>query len=611
VVHGRRNAERRPRRMEAPRQANVPLSVADLRVRSTIIAFADVAEFDRLLQRDELVAGKRLLNFLVRAERELVPSNGGTCLQRVGDGLVLEFDEARDASRCAEALHQLALEHSANLSEEDCIRMRIGIYAGDVLTDDVAYFGRGINLAERLSKLCQPGQTVVSAAIRDQLTSGVDAEIEDLGECFIKHGTSLRAYRLWPVTWTIRYPAPSKVTELLRPTIAVVPLSARTNDPQDAIVGEVLADELIAVLSRSRDLRIISRLSSSALKERALSPSEIGAHLHAQFTFTGAYRISSGRLTVNIELANTQNNEVIWAGRYRDRVDALAAGTSDFVGQIASEAIAALVAAEVRRTTVTPLPTLDAYSLLFAGIGLMHRARFADFDRAREVFEHLIERFPRHATPAAWLAAWHVFKVTQGWFTNLTAEVAFARSRVQRALDCNPLDPLALTLHGLVHTNLVRDHDVARASYDQAIQSNPNESLALLHRGTLAAFQDRGQDAIADTELASRLSPLDPWKYYYDALAATAALSAEDYEGALRLARRSIRANRTHASTLRAIAISCVELGRIDDARDAIAQLLELDKNLTVKSWFARTPSADYPTGKRWAASLQRAGLPD
>jgi tetratricopeptide (TPR) repeat protein len=265
---------------------------------------------------------------------------------------------------------------------------------------------------------------------------------------------------------------------------------------------------------------------------------------------------------------------------------------------------------EIAQTATRALPTLDASTLLLGGIGLMHRSDRRDFDTSRKAFEHLIERYPRYSAPYAYLAEWHVFKVAQGWFENLEQEAASALDRVNRALDIDTADSLALTVNGMVHTNLLRKHDIAKQSYDLALQRNPNAGLAWLHRGTLWAFQGRGREAMEETERAVALSPLDPWRYYYDSLCATAALSAREYERAIALARRSFVANRTHASTLRVIAIAASELGRMDEARDSVTELRKLDPSLTVSGYLARSPARNFETSKIWAEALRRAELP-
>ena len=76
-----------------------------------------------------------------------------------------------------------------------------------------------------------------------------------------------------------------------------------------------------------------------------------------------------------------------------------------------------------------------------------------------------------------------------------------------------------------MNTNLLKRLDVAQDRYETALQVNPNDSLAWLLKGTLHAFKGEGKTAMEHTQRALRLSPLDPLRYYYDSLAATAARS--------------------------------------------------------------------------------------
>jgi tetratricopeptide (TPR) repeat protein len=152
--------------------------------------------------------------------------------------------------------------------------------------------------------------------------------------------------------------------------------------------------------------------------------------------------------------------------------------------------------------------------------------------------------------------------------------------------------------------------DVAEERFNAAISVNPNDSLAWLLKGTLHAFRGEGKDAVRSTSRALRLSPLDPLKYYYDSLSATAALAAGEPLRAIEFAERSIRANRRHTSTLRALAIGRWQAGDAVGARSAIEQLRTSEPDLTVSAWRARTPSRGYAICDDWAKALQAAGLP-
>jgi tetratricopeptide (TPR) repeat protein len=164
---------------------------------------------------------------------------------------------------------------------------------------------------------------------------------------------------------------------------------------------------------------------------------------------------------------------------------------------------------------------------------------------------------------------------------------------------------------GLVHMTLMKDLGVATQRYDLALKINPNDSLGWLWKGTLHAFRGEGKQAMAGTQRALRLSPLDPLRYYYDSLASAAALSAGRYERAIELAQRSLRANRTHTSTLRALIVALWQLERFDEARKTTLELLRLEPTLTVSQFLERSPSTGFETGRIWSAALRGAGVPE
>ncbi|MDB5941929.1 MAG: hypothetical protein JWQ13_1495, partial [Ramlibacter sp.] len=218
-------------------------------------------------------------------------------------------------------------------------------------------------------------------------------------------------------------------------------------------------------------------------------------------------------------------------------------------------------------------------------------------------------RSRRHPAPYAWLAKWHVLLVQQGWSEDREAEAGRALDCTKRALENDPDSSLGLTVEGFVRTNLMKDLEGAARSYQAALQINPNESLAWLLTGTLNAFQGNGADAMEASERALRLSPLDPMRYFYDSLAASSAITAGQYDRAIELAKRSLRANRTHTSTYRALAIAQSLSGQDEEARATVRRLLELEPSFTVARFLARTPATGALASKV-ADALLRAGVP-
>jgi len=361
------------------------------------VVFADVVESVRLIQRDEIAAARRMRGLLLEAAEEIVPRNHGHLLQRLGDGLMLDFTHPRDAAACARALHQRCAELSANLAPEDRLLLRVGIHAADILTDDVAFYGHGVNVASRLAGLAGPGETVISAAARDALTAGLDGDIEDLGSCHLKNiAAPMRAYRLGPRN--VLSPLPDDQIRL-RPTLAVVPLALRGGGREYLPVGEIIADEVIAALSQAPELRVVSRLSTTAFRGRKLQLVDVRTYLGATYVLSGGYRVVGDMLIVNVELADTRTNEVMWAKSLRGKLSGLFAQDGELIGALVAGASDAIMSTEIVQTATRSLPTLDAGTLLLGGIGLMHRSDRRDFDKSRRAFEHLIEFFRHGVEP--------------------------------------------------------------------------------------------------------------------------------------------------------------------------------------------------------------------
>lgn len=544
-------------------------------------------------------------------QARLLPQHGGHVKQTYGSGLLLDFAHVPTAVRAAFDIQRACRDANAERPSEGPMLLRMGMQVGELLAEDPGMpEAGGGNLATRLTSIAGPGEIVVSAGVRDHLTPILDADVEDLGECYLRQlPQPVRAYRVGP-------PGPHPVIETgvataeLRPSVAVIPFTARSGDSRHQIVGEVLADEVISALSRTAELNVISRLSTTAFRGRDASISEMGAHLHAGYVLSGGYRIARSEIALVAELAEARTGHVVWARDMKGDVKNIVSGKDELVNDLVVGTATAIMARELQRAQSQPLPTLEGYTLLMGAITLMHRLSPRDFQRAHDMLKVLIERAPRRAIPQAWLAKWHVLRVWQGWADEAKADAELALDCTKRALDSDPDCSLALAIDGFVHANLLKNLDAALDRYELALNVNPNDSLAHLLKGTLHAFRGEGKPAMRESQHALRLSPLDPHRYFYDSLAATAALGACRWERAIELAQRSLRANRTHASTLRALTIALWHAGRHEEAQKAAAELMKVEPSLTVSSYLRKHPAADYETGRSWASALASAGVP-
>jgi tetratricopeptide (TPR) repeat protein len=249
---------------------------------------------------------------------------------------------------------------------------------------------------------------------------------------------------------------------------------------------------------------------------------------------------------------------------------------------------------------------------MLGAVTLMHRATQSEFRRARTLLDHLINLHSQHAQPFSWLGKWYVIQTAQGWSIDPVRDANEALGFCQRALDFDSQSALALAVTGQVHGYLKKDLSTAETMYRKAIEINPNESLAWLWLGMTAGFRGEGETAMSATEHALSLSPLDPIRYYYLSLASSAALTGGNYPRAIELARQSLRANRSHSSTYRSLAIAQVLSGKVSDAKTTVTQLLHLEPGFTVRTFLNRHPGREVaePFVNMLASALVTAGLP-
>ena len=578
-------------------------------VRTVLVV--DVVESVRLIQADEEGTIQRWRSFVDHVVHRLLPSYEGRMVKSLGDGMMLEFPHVHGAIATAFAIQDAIATAEENIPQDRRLRLRIGIHVSPLIADQYDVYGHGVNLAARLTALAGPDEIVVSADVRDQLTPALDADIEDLGECYVKHVQQpVRAFRVGapgeqPVI------EPGMLVDDLRATIAVIPFSPRTSEPGSDVLGQIVAEEVISRLSRSSEVNVISRLSTTAFAGRDAGLDDISAYLRADYVISGSYHVDGNRLVLKATMTEGRSMQVAWAATLKGSVKGIIAGENALADRLASDACAAMLVRELQRSQGRSAQTLESRTLILSSIALMHRISPLAFERAHQLLHTLIERTPRLAAPYAWLAKWHVLRVTQGWSEDPQADGRKALENTKRALERDATSSLAMTVEGQVNTYILKRLDVAEDRYDAALRENPNDSLAWLLRGTLHAFRDEGKQAVRDTKQALKLSPLDPLKYYFDSLGATAALSAGQYQRAFNLAERSFRLNRTHTSTLRVLVVAAWKLDLVDNARSWARELMRLDPNFRVSRFLASSPSGPSRFGQDAAATFLAAGIPN
>ncbi len=409
-------------------------------------------------------------------------------------------------------------------------------------------------------------------------------------------------------------PEPAVSNAGLLPTLAIIPLKYQgAGAANELVIGEVLAANIIAGLSKSSHINVISRLSTTLFRESSSDLGELSRKLNADYALSGNYQCQGQKLTISVEIADCKTLEVIWADNLQCSISEMLAADDSVVDEMVLQTARAVLHQEIRRAAAEPLHSLALHTKLVAGVHYMHSMSPDLFDAARNQFNHIIGRYPNHPTIHALLAHWYVLKINRSGGWSIGEDKRNKASAVQHcemALESNPGHPLALTMFGLIETHMNRNPDKGLELYSTAEHLNPNEPLVFACKAAALAYQEKGSLAVDFALKALALSPMDPQLHLFHTCAAAAHYAAGNYDEAELHATKGFELNPHHTSNLRTLVAIQVEQGNLLQARKSAARLMDNDPGFTTSSYLSRSPNAGYPSGQKIASSLEQAGIP-
>src|ERR1700733_8456375 len=165
--------------------------------RLAAILAADVVGYSRLMGRDEEGTLARLKDCRRALVDPKIAAHRGRIVKTTGDGVLVEFASAVDATRCAIEIQRGMAAQNADVPQDTRIELRIGIHVGDIIIDDNDIFGDGVNIAARLEGIAEPGGVCISDDAQRQVRGKVEVVFDDMGHQSLKNIVEpMRAWRL-------------------------------------------------------------------------------------------------------------------------------------------------------------------------------------------------------------------------------------------------------------------------------------------------------------------------------------------------------------------------------------------------------------------------------
>jgi adenylate cyclase len=225
--------------------------------RLAAIFAADVAGYSRLMSQDEVGTLQALTAYREIMDR-LIAEYGGRIANAAGDSVLAEFPSAVEAVKCAVTVQQSLSEANQDTPEENRLQFRIGVHVGDVMIRGGDLLGDGVNIAARLQRLAEPGGVYISDATHMYVRRSSSLGFDDLGPQQIKNiDEPVHVYRVRTSTLRPEDSGQERVQSKAlplpdKPSIAVLPFTNMSGDPEQEYFADSMAEEVIAALSRFR-----------------------------------------------------------------------------------------------------------------------------------------------------------------------------------------------------------------------------------------------------------------------------------------------------------------------------------------------------------------------
>ena len=552
--------------------------------RLAAILAADVVGYSRLMGLDE--AGT--LSALKTHRREMadgkIAEHQGRIVKLTGDGMLVEFPSVVNAVACAADIQRRMRERNVDVPEDRRIEFRIGVHLGDIIFEDNDIYGDGVNIAARIESIAKAGGVAVSSTVRDSVGNKLDLGFEDTGEQTLKNiERPVRVYdvNLFPGA------APPRATngaalsnaELAKekPSIAVLPFSNMSGDPEQEYFSDGITEDIITDLSKISALHVIARHTAFTYKGKAVRVQQAASEMGVKFVLEGSVRKAGQRVRITGQLIDGATGGHLWADRYdRDLTDIFAI-QDEITHTIVDQLKVRLLPEEKKAIEQAPTENVEAYTHYLRGREFFHTRTKGSLQLARRMFARATELDPNYARAYAGIA--DCDSVLHAWHgVDISLETLFATCAKALALDPNL--PEAHASHGLALSTNGR-HAEAVAEFERAIALDPNsyEGHYFYARHSFAAG-----DFEKAVELYDRCAEIDPDDYRSPFLVTNPLHSLGRFDDevkratmGLERAERALKLHPENSDPAQHGAVALAVLGERDRAKEWLARVLAID----------------------------------
>ena len=393
-------------------------------------------------------------------------------------------------------------------------------------------------------------------------------------------------------------------------SVVVLPFANLSGDPSQDYFADGVTENLTTELSRIKDSFVIARNTAFTYKGKSVDAKEIGKELGVRYVLEGSVQRDQNRVRVNAQLIDAETGAHLWADRFEEDVADLFKLQDQVVARLANALGYALVAAEAKKGSRSANPdvtdlAMQGWILVWRSIQQPPTERRETNREARALFDRALQIDPKDADSLAGSAFTYYADFIYGWGDPGTDYEAKALGQADRAITLAPDNIRGYYVKGF-YLSMSRRPREGLAAAEAGLAINPNFVMLLAPRIIAELSLGRFEQAKADAQLAMRLSPRDPYLGAFQVQTGEAELGLGHPDAAIAQFRQGTASGYRGYIVYAALAAAYAQAGRMDEAKDALAEARRINPKLTIKWWFEH--SSGVPA---MLDGLRKAGLPE
>ena len=576
--------------------------------RLAAIFSTDVAGYSRLMGDDEEATIHTLKSYR-EVLTTLIEQHHGRVVDSPGDNMLAEFASAVDAVKSAVAIQHELKTRNAELEAHRQMAFRIGLNVGDVITDEGRLYGDGVNIAARLEGLADPGGICISEAVHMQIENKLDLAFFYQGEQTVKNIS--KPIRVYKVELDVETAAPSSVkeppTELPlpdKPSIAVLPFTNMSNDPEQEYFSDGMTDDIITDLSKISELFVIARNSTFTYKGQAVDVGDVSKRLGVHYILEGSVRKAGNRIRINVQLIDARTGGHLWAERYDRELEDIFSLQDEMTQKIVFALKVTLTPEEQARFRQAPTTNLDAYDAYLRGMELLYQVTQETNPQARSLFEQATALDPQYAAAYARLGyAYFLEGIALQQDPQLVRRALEMSQKAVSLDDALPMAHEALGVFSLFQKQYAR----ASTELEHALTVDPNYADAYGWLGNLRNFVGQPEEAIPLVEQAVRLNPHGP--SFYDFFLGHAYRLLGRYDEAIEKLQKALAIYPTNPGILLQLTATYSEAAKPVEAQTQATLIRRSIPGFSLALHEQMIPYQDPAEVERYITALRKAGL--